>query len=273
MCSWGGPPEVGPAVRGCKGSDTARPVAGWLRSQQGPIIRGAPTIGRSSPTLGCVSSLPRFGAPCDIAHRAVLCPATVRRLPPHRVPPLGATSSLFVQPALSTGRSCGSPPRRSSAAWARTMARAAASSASRTRGSSQFRVLHRDSGPAQRIDGIARDPVGELGGSDHVLPGIEQCRTSRLVVHGSTLGVVHVEVVDERRGWHESLERGVGTSMVVEVEPGWQVRQPLGVGAVGPGVGPLVEQGLDEALGLAVGLRPVGPGALVADVETARVAA
>ena len=36
--------------------------------------------------------------------------------------------------------------------------------------------------------------------------------------------------------------------------------QPLGVGAVGASVGPLVLQGLDEALGLAVRLRAVGPG-------------
>jgi hypothetical protein len=37
----------------------------------------------------------------------------------------------------------------------------------------------------------------------------------------------------------------------------------FGVCAVGAGVGPFLEQGAVESFGLAVGLWPVGPGALV----------
>ena len=47
--------------------------------------------------------------------------------------------------------------------------------------------------------------------------------------------------------------------MIVAVEPAWELAQPLGVGAVGAGVGPLVLQDLDETLGFAVRLRAVGP--------------
>src|SRR4029077_17162914 len=49
--------------------------------------------------------------------------------------------------------------------------------------------------------------------------------------------------------------------MVVVGDPGVDSSAPLGGGLVGAGVGPLAQAGLDEALGLAVGARRVGPGA------------
>src|SRR4051794_6798053 len=57
--------------------------------------------------------------------------------------------------------------------------------------------------------------------------------------------------------------------MVVVVEPGVKGCGPFGAVAVERAVGPAAEQGADEALGFAVGLRPVGPGAQVADAEGA----
>ena len=49
------------------------------------------------------------------------------------------------------------------------------------------------------------------------------------------------------------------SASIVAVEPARECVQAFGVGAVGAGVGPLVLQGLDEALRLPVGLRVVGP--------------
>jgi hypothetical protein len=57
----------------------------------------------------------------------------------------------------------------------------------------------------------------------------------------------------------------VRTSVIVEVDIAAQRPEAVAVGAIGPGVGPLVEQGADEAFSLAIGLRPEGPGPLVAD--------
>src|SRR3954453_503763 len=62
-------------------------------------------------------------------------------------------------------------------------------------------------------------------------------------------------------------DRGVGPVMVVLVQPG---RQGLSTGWLAeehPGEGPAVGQGAVEALDLAVGLRPVGPGALGLDAQ------
>jgi hypothetical protein len=47
------------------------------------------------------------------------------------------------------------------------------------------------------------------------------------------------------------------------VQPGMHGGSPCGGGFEGRGVGPLADAGLDKPLGLAVGLRGVGPGALV----------
>src|SRR5437899_1673680 len=57
--------------------------------------------------------------------------------------------------------------------------------------------------------------------------------------------------------------------MVVVPEPAVKCLRPLLARAVDRSVGPAGEQGADEALGLAVCLRPVGTGAAVADPEFA----
>src|SRR4029453_5326063 len=57
--------------------------------------------------------------------------------------------------------------------------------------------------------------------------------------------------------------------MVVVPEPAVKGCGALGTGAVDSAVGPAAEQGADEALGLAVGLGSVGPGAQVTDAERA----
>jgi hypothetical protein len=59
----------------------------------------------------------------------------------------------------------------------------------------------------------------------------------------------------------------MGASVVVVVQPDRQLAAPVGGGAVGHGIGPVLEHGLDEALGLAVGLGRVGPGPQVAQAE------
>src|SRR5215831_16409548 len=55
--------------------------------------------------------------------------------------------------------------------------------------------------------------------------------------------------------------------MVVGVQPGVKGGAAFGFGGVGPGVGPFVGQGAVVALDLAVGLGPVGAGALGGDAE------
>ena len=52
--------------------------------------------------------------------------------------------------------------------------------------------------------------------------------------------------------------------MVVPVDPARQGTVAGGVGAIQPPIGPLLQQGAVKPLHLAVRLRPVGPGALVA---------
>ena len=66
-----------------------------------------------------------------------------------------------------------------------------------------------------------------------------------------------MEVVDESLHRGDVAERGVRPLGVVVVDPAWQVSEPLGVAAIEASIGPLAEQRLDEALGLAVGLGPV----------------
>lgn len=55
----------------------------------------------------------------------------------------------------------------------------------------------------------------------------------------------------------------MAAAVVVGVEPDAESVAPFGVGAVEAGVGPLVSEGAVEALDLAVGLGPVGPGPFV----------
>ena len=59
----------------------------------------------------------------------------------------------------------------------------------------------------------------------------------------------------------------VGTMVVVVVEPSFEFASAFGFGGVAACVGPAVGQGAVEAFDLAVGLRPIWPGALVLDPE------
>src|SRR5215211_9287149 len=77
---------------------------------------------------------------------------------------------------------------------------------------------------------------------------------------GSDLVVVTREVVDAADGW-PAAEGGMGSVMVVPMDPGLQGTVAGGVGAVQPPIGPLLQQGPVAPLHLPVGLRPVGPGA------------
>src|SRR5512132_4348383 len=72
------------------------------------------------------------------------------------------------------------------------------------------------------------------------------------------LGVFPVSVVDEDRHRGQAVERGMWWLVIVEAQPAGEGAAALGVGAVQPGVGPLLQQGAVEALDLAVGLRAVG---------------
>jgi hypothetical protein len=68
-------------------------------------------------------------------------------------------------------------------------------------------------------------------------------------------------------------ERGrprCGRVVIVGVEPKQECLATLGLGAVGPGVGPLIEQGAVEAFDFSVGLRPIGAGAFVGDADCGR---
>ncbi len=55
--------------------------------------------------------------------------------------------------------------------------------------------------------------------------------------------------------------------VIVPVQPTWHVGSALGGLSIGPGVEPFAQGGLDEALGLAVGSRPVGSGGDVARAD------
>jgi len=64
-----------------------------------------------------------------------------------------------------------------------------------------------------------------------------------------------------------SAEASMGSVAVIAVQPSWQLGPTL-LGGVERGcVCPFAQGGLDEALGLAVGLRRVWPGADVFDAE------
>src|SRR5690349_8445786 len=85
-------------------------------------------------------------------------------------------------------------------------------------------------------------------------PAASQQPAGTFVRHA--LGVLTCEVGDAAGGW-VACECGVSAVMVVGVQPVWQGSAAFGVGAVGLGVGPFVEQGAVEPLHLAIGLRPV----------------
>src|SRR5712671_1711727 len=55
------------------------------------------------------------------------------------------------------------------------------------------------------------------------------------------------------------------TSVVIEAEIRAEGGRPPRGAAIGHAIGPLAEQGLDKALGLAVGLRSIGAGVALAD--------
>src|SRR5690606_37172525 len=86
------------------------------------------------------------------------------------------------------------------------------------------------------------------------------CGPSASVPH--LLVVLSREVGNAAGGW-EAAECGVAAVMVVDVQPGRKRGAAFGLGGVGAGVGPFVQQGAVVALDLAVGLRPERAGALV----------
>src|SRR3954447_22366653 len=64
-------------------------------------------------------------------------------------------------------------------------------------------------------------------------------------------------------------EGAVWAAMVVGPEPAVKGCGAFGVGAIDRAVGPAAEEGADKALCLAVGARPVGPGAQVPEAHRA----
>src|SRR5699024_907822 len=79
------------------------------------------------------------------------------------------------------------------------------------------------------------------------------------------LGVVPTEV-GYAAGWWVALQRGVAAVMIIGVEEGGELCEALGFAGVGARVGPFLFQGAVEPLDLAVGLGPVGAGAVVRDL-------
>jgi len=78
------------------------------------------------------------------------------------------------------------------------------------------------------------------------------------------LGVVTREVVNAA-DWWAAAEGGVGSVMVVPMDPRLQGPVAGGVGAIQPPIRPLLQQGAVEPLHLPIGLRPIGPGAPMPD--------
>jgi hypothetical protein len=64
------------------------------------------------------------------------------------------------------------------------------------------------------------------------------------------------------------IDSGVGPVPVVSVQPGGQLIFSLARVFIGTSIGPFAQAGLDEALSLAIGLRGIGFGADVAQIET-----
>ena len=63
------------------------------------------------------------------------------------------------------------------------------------------------------------------------------------------------------------VEGGMRAVEVVVVEEERKEGCAMIGGVIGAGIGPLAGEGLDEALGLAIGLRTIGPGEAVANAE------
>ena len=66
------------------------------------------------------------------------------------------------------------------------------------------------------------------------------------------------------------VKRGVRAVVVVVVQEGWQEGSALVAGVVRTRIGPLAGDGLDEAFGLAVGLRAVGAREQVPQPQSSR---
>ncbi len=75
--------------------------------------------------------------------------------------------------------------------------------------------------------------------------------------------------VGDAAGWWVAADAGVGSVVVVPVQPVGKRGLSFDVGGVGPLVGPFLKQGAVEAFDLAVGLEPPGPGPARADVQVA----
>jgi hypothetical protein len=60
--------------------------------------------------------------------------------------------------------------------------------------------------------------------------------------------VVPTRVVDEDRHRRAAVERGGWSAVIVELQPAGERSPALGVRAIGPGLGPLLQQRLVEAL-------------------------
>jgi hypothetical protein len=94
-----------------------------------------------------------------------------------------------------------------------------------------------------------------LIGLDETLPRMAEFRD-----HAQALAVIPGHVVDKDLHRSEPSQRGVGSMVVVMVEPRTKRQEPLVVRGVRASVGPLVEHRPVEALRLPVGLRPERPG-------------
>ena len=81
------------------------------------------------------------------------------------------------------------------------------------------------------------------------------------------LGVIATQVVHRRGLRGDATEGRMGAVGVVVTNPAREGRKALGVTPVETPIGPLGEEGFDEPFGLAVGLGPVGLGALVASLD------
>ena len=86
----------------------------------------------------------------------------------------------------------------------------------------------------------------------------------------AVLAVIPTSLVDKDPHGGEAVQGGVGPVVIVGGDPAVEGLEPGRVGAVEALVGPLVEEGLDVALGLAVGLGPVGARDEVAGAEAGR---
>src|SRR5207247_2392346 len=80
--------------------------------------------------------------------------------------------------------------------------------------------------------------------------------------------VVVVPPWEATHGWL-AAEAGMGPGAIIMLQPARQHPGAIGGGVVGPRIGPLAQQGLDEALGLAVGAGGVGARALMGEPQGA----